>query len=264
MSYSPWVVLHVPHDSTVVPENVRHQFLLDDADLARELLSMTDHHTLALFHDASSPVAVVRAPVSRLVVDVERFPDDADEPMAARGMGAVYSVNSQLEPLRRPLGAGERETLMRAYYEPHHTRLESAVDAALARHGRCLVIDCHSFPDTALPYERVDPRVVRPDVCIGTDDFHTGSALADAFVSAFRGAGWTVRLDDPFAGAMVPGSCYWRDPRVAAVMVEINRSLYLREEDASPLSAFAEVAATVRACCARAIAESSLAAGPGD
>ncbi len=264
MSYPPWVVLHIPHDSTVVPEDVRHQFLLDDAELARELLRMTDHHTLALFRDASSDAAVVRAPVSRLVVDVERFPDDADEPMAARGMGAVYTVSSQREPLRRPPGSGEREALMRAYYHPHHARLESAVDAAIARHGRCLLIDCHSFPGTALPYERVDPGVARPDVCIGTDDFHTGSALADAFVSAFRGAGWTVRLDDPFAGALVPGSRYRRDPRVAAVMVEINRRLYLREDDASPFPGFAEVAATVRACCARAIAASSIVSGPGD
>ena len=86
MTYPPWVVLHVPHDSTAVPADVRAQFLLDEAELGRELDRMTDHRTLAIFADPSSEAVVVRSPVSRLVVDVERFPDDADEPMAARGM----------------------------------------------------------------------------------------------------------------------------------------------------------------------------------
>ena len=36
MTYPPWVVLHVPHDSTAVPADVRPQFLLDDAELGRD------------------------------------------------------------------------------------------------------------------------------------------------------------------------------------------------------------------------------------
>jgi len=127
----PWVVLHVPHDATTAPAAVRPQFLLDDAELGRELVRMTDHRTLALFADPSSDAAIVRSPVSRLAVDVERIPNDIDESMAARGMGAVYKVTSQLTPLRRRLRDGEREALMDAYYQPHHLRLEEAVSAAL-------------------------------------------------------------------------------------------------------------------------------------
>jgi hypothetical protein len=39
------VVLHVPHASTAIPGDVRAGILLDDAELARELLASTDHHT---------------------------------------------------------------------------------------------------------------------------------------------------------------------------------------------------------------------------
>jgi hypothetical protein len=39
-------------------------------------------------------------PVSRLVVDPERFVDDATEPMAACGMGVIYTQTSQRMPLR--------------------------------------------------------------------------------------------------------------------------------------------------------------------
>jgi hypothetical protein len=43
--YQPWVVLHLPHDSTDVPAGMRSQFLLNDKELEQELIRMTDHHT---------------------------------------------------------------------------------------------------------------------------------------------------------------------------------------------------------------------------
>jgi N-formylglutamate deformylase len=251
--YPQWVVLHVPHDSTDMPSSVRGQFLLNNIELATELDSMTDHHTLALFADAGSEGQVVRAPVSRLVVDVERFAQDDDEPMASRGMGAIYTVTSHLSPLRRPLTAEERNVLMRNYYIPHHQRLESAVASAIDLYDRCLVVDCHSFPDRPLPYELADPDSVRPDICIGADDFHTSEELLNAFVTEFRRIGWTVSVNDPFSGALVPGSRYRRDRRVKAVMVEVNRRLYLHEASADPLPDFSLVSQQVKRCCMAAI-----------
>jgi N-formylglutamate amidohydrolase len=111
------------------------------------------------------------------------------------------------------------------------------------------VIDCHSFPSVALPYELAAPAKVRPDICIGTDNFHTSRELADAFVSAFQSERWTVGVDDPFPGALVPGSRYRKDNRVEAVMVEVNRRLYLREDDAMALADFAATAQRIRHCC---------------
>lgn len=253
--YPPWVVLHVPHDSVDVPAEVQNQFLLDDRQLAEELTRMTDHKTLALFAHLDQSVAVVRAPVSRLVVDVERFENDQYEPMAARGMGAVYSVTSSLKPLRRKLSTAERDSLMQAYYYPHHAKLEVAVSAAIKLHGQCLVIDCHSFPSVALPYELADADDSRPDICIGSDDFHTSPELANTFVAAFQTEGWSVSLNEPFAGALVPSSRYRQDRRVGTVMVEVNRRLYLREYDGEPLSNFAAVAQRVRQCCMTAISQ---------
>jgi hypothetical protein len=47
--FPPWVILHVPHDSTLVPPELRHQITLGDDELAQELIKMTDHLTLPLF-----------------------------------------------------------------------------------------------------------------------------------------------------------------------------------------------------------------------
>lgn len=253
LPYPPWVVLHIPHDSTVVPAEVRTQFLLTDSALTFELQRMTDHFTHLLFAERPGDAAVVRAPVSRLVVDVERFADDSVEPMAARGMGVVYTVTSDLRPLRRPLSPVERDSLLRLWYYPHHEELEAAVSLAVERYGRCLVIDGHSFPAKALPYEHADPSFDRPDICIGSDSFHTPKALEQAFVDAFGRSGWHVAVNEPFAGALVPAIRYRADPRVEAVMVEVNRNLYLDPISFEPNVDFTRVASEIRGRCVEAL-----------
>ena len=257
LALPPWVVMHVPHDATIVPLDVRAQLLLTDEELQAELCRMTDHFTEALFTTRVGDAVVVRALVSRLVVDVERFADDAAEPMASLGMGAIYRVTSSLAPLRRELSDDERASLMRAWYHPHHDRLEKAVGAAVGRYGRCLIVDCHSFPSKRLPYEQGDASHSRPDICIGTDSFHTSGEIAAAFTTAFRDSGWTVSINEPFAGAIVPASRYGQDSRVGAVMIEVNRRLYLNEVDATRGSDFDDVAARIRACCVKAISSVS-------
>ena len=165
----------MPHGSAEVPAHVRPQFLLEDADLARELRLMTDWHTDALFALPPDEAVAVRFPVSRLVVDPERFADPGAERMEAVGMGAVYTKTSQGARLRDEAEAArERVALLARYYRPHHEALETATAAALATHGRCLIVDCHSFPSRPLPYEfKSNPDrwsvVHRPAVCIGTD-----------------------------------------------------------------------------------------------
>ena len=87
-------VIHVPHASTVIPEDVRPTLSLSDDELRHELLIMTDWHTDALFTLSSDAATTVLFPVSRLVVDPERFADDDCEPMSSRGMGATLRANN--------------------------------------------------------------------------------------------------------------------------------------------------------------------------
>jgi len=171
-------VLHIPHSSADVPATVRPQFLLDDEDLRRELLLMADWFTDELFALPPDVATTVRFPVSRLVLDPERFLDPSEETMERVGMGAVYTKTSHGAPLRdEAVAARERADLVARYHAPHHLALERAVTAALSAHGRCLILDCHSFPSRPLPYEEAaavhtaDPGAFRhrPAVCIGTD-----------------------------------------------------------------------------------------------
>ena len=223
------MILHIPHSSRKIPAEVRNQFLLTDAELKRELLAMTDAYTDELFSaDLAPGDTTVIFPVSRLVVDPERFADDAAEPMAKRGMAAVYVKTHDGRSLRRVLAPDEKQTLLDTYYTPHHQRLSDAVDRELKATGTALLVDCHSFPSLALPCD-MDQSPDRPQICIGTDSFHTPSDVAELLVQHFRAAGLTVELNRPFSGAIVPMKDYHQDARVVSVMIEINRAVYMDE-----------------------------------
>jgi N-formylglutamate deformylase len=229
----PWVLLHVPHDSTFIPDDVRSQFALSEKELEEELLLMTDHHTMRLFGQGVPLDQVIRAPVSRLVLDVERFEDDKLEPMAQRGMGVIYTMTQDGRALRRTLAEEKRKKLLDDWYRPHHTVLTHATLKALQQFGLAVIIDCHSFPSKPLPYE-VDQSPTRPQICIGTDAFHTPVGLVNALVNALRGIGYEVGLDSPFSGSLVPKSYYKNDSRVMSVMLEVRRDLYTNEETGMP------------------------------
>ena len=235
------VVVHIPHSSTFVPADVSAAFVLDDKALAVELIRMTDAHTDRLFGDLAGQGATqVVHRVSRMVVDPERFEDDAAEPMAARGMGVVYETTSHGERLRDPPTPEERTRLLDRFYRPHHAALAAAVDGALVRTGRCLLIDGHSFPSVPLPYEP-DQAPERPDICLGTDAFHTPRELLDAATAEVGRLGWTIAVDRPFAGTIVPMTHYRRDARVASLMIEVNRRLYMDETSGVPTPALDDV-----------------------
>ncbi len=236
-------MLHIPHSSILIPPIYREGILLTDKELFHELCEKTDAFTDELFGDAKFPVRVV-APVSRLVCDVERFKDDAQEPNAKRGEGAVYTRTRDGRPLR-VYDAAERERILQAYYEPHHQQLTDAVEAALAQYGRCTIVDCHSF-HSRRPV-RLSCLLKRPDICIGTDSFHTPNSLRNTLAETARKEGMYVRINTPYSGSITPLAYYRRDKRVKSVMVEVNRRLYMDEQVMQKSDGFVRTQAICRA-----------------
>ena len=218
------IILHIPHASTVLPNEVA--FLLGAENLAYEVDAMTDHHTDQLFDLSGARRCVF--PVSRLVVDPERFIEDS---MESVGMGVVYTHTAAGEALRA-ISEIDRLALINSYYHPHHTALTRMADECLEKHNQCLIIDCHSFPAQPLPYEN---DLNRPDICIGTDAFHTQPELEATLVNSFQEYGYSVAINSPFAGSLVPIDFYRKEPRVQSIMVELNRGLYSTPDKLSKL-----------------------------
>jgi N-formylglutamate deformylase len=235
MSYSVFnpdptipVVANVPHSSHAIPSRTRGQFIVSDAELREEQRQLVDWFTDDLYRPiVQAGGCMVKHEVSRFVVDPERFEDDSQEIMAARGMGVLYTHGCNLKKIRRPLTNTEREQLLSDYYRPYHADLTNRVEHCLEIFGSCIFVDCHSYPSQPLPYE-VDSAAKRADIVIGTDPFHTPSTVVAAVQRTASSFGYSFGVNRPFAGTVVPTKVY-RDSRVVAFMLEIKRSTYMDE-----------------------------------
>ncbi len=236
------MIIHIPHASGHIPDAVRKPFVLDDAALADEQLRLTDEYTDELF---DLPQArTICFPLSRLAVDVERFPDDEQEPMSRVGMGRFYMKTADGRALRRALTA-EEYRLLAGYYAAHHQRLAEAVEEELNEKGRSLIIDGHSFPGTPLPCDQ-NQSIPRPDICIGTDDFHTPDDLIQSVFQCLENEGFSLAVNRPYSGTLVPLKFYRKDPRVSSIMIEVNRRLYMNEQTGARNDHFDRIQTLIR------------------
>lgn len=226
--HQPSLILHIPHAATAIPQAALAHFILSPEVLRQEQLKLTDWFTDELFHTPEQNKQAIVFPFSRLFMDVERFANDADEPMATKGMGVFYTKTADGRTLREPPAPEQARAWMRQHYHAHHSRVESAVKRALSEHGRAVIIDCHSFPQHCLPcHDYASPSDIA--YCIGTDPYHTPEWLAAELEAALQSPAGRVVRDHPFSGSFVPTRYYRKDPRVLSVMIEVKRALYMDE-----------------------------------
>ena len=203
-------VIHVPHASIEIPAGIRNQFLLADRDLYREAIESADLYTDTLAKQAWPEATVVCSEISRLVVDVERYPDDNEELMSKYGRGMIYMSTHLGLPLRRTISENEKYELKRDWYDPHWARLRAAAEGGT-------LIDLHSYP--AVPWIiEANPSAARPEIDLGTDRHLTPRSWVKKLKSHFEALGFTVGQDMPYAGVIDAGSKY-------AVMIEIRRDI---------------------------------------
>lgn len=214
-------LIHIPHSSTYLPETTGFHLAAAMAEIARS----TDWATEQLF--AHPLIKMLVVPFSRVFCDVERF-TDADEPMFEKGQGIAYTATSQGAPMRE-MTPELKQRIIDEYYTPHHQQLTESVREILATEGQVIIIDGHSFSDH--PTRRnVDPAIKCPDICLGTDEFHTPAWVVQLAREFFAAQGFSVDINVPYAGTIVPLAMYHTDPRVMSLMIEVRKGLYMDEE----------------------------------
>lgn len=243
-SNSP-IVCNVPHAGTVVPEEFKKDFVLGGEDLNQEVSYMADKYTDSLYGELLYVSSFIMSKISRIVVDIERFKNEEDEPMSKVGMSAFYTRTSSGGSLRT-ISEGDRDALEKIYDE-YHASFTELVTSTLLKNNRAIIVDCHSFPSIPRVYES-DKKSNRLDICLGVDEYHTPHELVDILKYNFETFGYSVGINTPFAGSIVPLEFYQKDKRVISVMIEVNRKLYMNEESFQKLKNFSEVGKSISRC----------------
>ena len=216
------VVFHVPHDGGLFPKELVSSVCVPPEEFLNCHRTMRDLGVSDMVpEEYRSREFFVRFPVSRLLCDVERF-IGPEEVMERYGMGYCYENGYDGLRIKNVTEELKEKTLV--WYRKHHERL----DALCLRYPRILLIDLHSYSDEILQGERIGQGRT-PDICIGTDRSYTPDRLTDIVCDAFSAEDYSVKINDPYEGCMVPNAVFLGRSSCdcISVMIEIHKRTYL-------------------------------------
>ncbi len=238
------LVLDSPHSGTAYP---------DDFSYSCELATLRraeDTHVDKLYDFAPAlGVGWVEAFFPRSYLDVNRdtteidvelfdqaWPDAvATDPKVLSkvrlGKGLIWRATDDGVPIySRKLGVSEVQARIDRCWRPYHAAVAQAIDAAHARHGYSIHINCHSMPAIASSHATEFPGEAHADFVVGNRDETTSSAaLGQLVCKHLSGLGYSVAYNHPYKGVELVRR--YADPRKHrhSIQLEINRKLYMNE-----------------------------------
>lgn len=253
-------VFSSPHSGRYYPQDFLESARLDAQALRKSEDCLVD----ALF--AGMPVLgapLIMALYPRAYLDLNREPYELDPELieaplpahantqsirVAGGLGTVARIVADGEEIyARRLALNAVLDRIERFYFPFHAELNRLIEAASARFGYAVLIDCHSMPSA----QAVPGGGPRPDVVIG-DRF--GSSCDPRVVRLMRDAfhrhGYDVAMNRPYAGGFITEHHGRPAHGVHALQIELNRGLYLDERRLTATANFAAVKADLESIMA--------------
>ena len=238
------LVLDSPHSGVSYP---------DDFGFSCELATLRcaeDTHVEKLYDFAPSlDVAWIEARFPRSYLDANRDTTEIDvamfdapwpHPVAtdARllakvrlGKGLIWRSTDEGVPIyARQLTVAEVQARIARCWQPYHAAVQQAIDAAHARHGYSLHINCHSMPALASSHATDFPGEAHADFVVGNRDDTTSSpALGEWFCAQLRAMGYGVSYNHPYKGVELVRRHSDPARQRHSIQLEINRRLYMDE-----------------------------------
>jgi len=234
------LVLDSPHSGGARPPDF--DTVLDDAALRTAEDSFVDE----LYRPATQRgVPLLAARWSRVYLDVNRRADDIDPELldapwpgavaasgkARLGKALAWRTLDDGRPVyARRLTVTELQRRIERCHAPYHQRLRSLLNAAHARFGHVVHINCHSMNAVSGVQGEGGAGVARADFVLGDRDGTTCDPALTAFVRGTLAAmGYDVKVNDPFKGVALVQA--FSDPtnRRHSLQIEINKRLYMDE-----------------------------------
>jgi N-formylglutamate deformylase len=239
------LVLDSPHSGVKYPDDFRHACALGTLRRAE------DTHVEKLYDFAPAlGVAWVEALFPRSYLDVNRNVTEIDvtlfdepwpgpvetEPKSLSkvrlGKGLVWRITDEGLPIYdRPLSVQEVQARIERCWQPYHDAVRAAIDAAHARHGYSIHLNCHSMPAVAGHYSTDFPGLAHADFVVGDRDGTSASpALSRMICDHLKALGYSAEYNHPYKGVELVRR--YGDPahHRHSIQLEINRRLYMDED----------------------------------
>lgn len=246
------VIYASPHSGNQYPVDFVKNANLDPLSLRRsedafvhELYDSCVKYGSPLLY-ANFPRAYVDANREPYELDPDMFSDvlpsyvNVDSLRAQAGLGTIARiVTNGSEIYRELLPFSEARRRIDRLYHPYHAALRQLIDTTHHQFGACLLIDCHSMPS------RIDPSQTTgriPDIILG-DRFGTSCAewITDLVHGLLEDQGFVVRRNRPYAGGFTTDHYGEPTHRVHTLQIELNRALYMDEENICRLDTFPDI-----------------------
>ena len=250
---STCLVLDSPHSGVRYPDDFGYSCALD------VLRRAEDTHVEKLYDFAAGlGSAWIEAFFPRSYLDVNRnlteidaalldeaWPGPVETDPAAMskirlGKGLVWRCTDDGLPIyARQLSVAEMQARIDNCWRPYHAAVAAAIDAAHARHGYSIHINCHSMPAVASAFSTNFPGLVHADFVVGDRDGNAADPRLSLKICEFlRARGYSVDYNHPYKGVELLRRHSNPAQQRHSIQLEINRRLYMNEQTLAMTAGF--------------------------
>lgn len=164
------------------------------------------------------------------------------------GKGLIWRITDDGMPIyERTLSVHEVLGRIEQCWQPYHAAVAQAIDAAHARHGYSVHINCHSMPAVASSHATEFPGEKHADFVVGDRDGSTASpALSRRVCDHLTALGYSVAYNHPYKGVELVRRYSNLAENRHSIQLEINRKLYMNEETLALTAGFDSLKAHLR------------------
>lgn len=217
------LILTIPHSSIIVKNDGTIKPILFPKVQA-DALQCADLYTDILF-DCDNAIKII-CPISRMMIDVERYLDNSKEIMAQYGRGYFYTVlNDGCTIYRDTI----RPSTLDIYLD-YHKNIKNAVQNAKDNNYEPFIIDCHSFNEKPFEFDLCKDKKDRDvDICFGYNNKNDlPKSVFDKINKWAKHNNYKYTFNQPYSGSMICDGCN------KSLMIEINKRIYLMKDNITP------------------------------
>ena len=235
------ILITVPHAGNIYPNLFIKNLKVNLCEVRR----MEDYQSDKILDMIKEHMAdIIIAQCSRAVVDLNRSRNAIDhsmftqvfdhEPVSEKqmikyGLGVFPNKIFGKTILKKSIPFSYAVHMLEHYYDPFHKSLKKQIMYLSNIFGFCYHIDLHTMPSKALLNFKKEP-----DIVLG-DNFGKSCSigLINYFQNVFQENGFTVEVNNPYAGGFITRNYGNPSKGVHTIQIEINRKIYMDENKLS-------------------------------